>query len=155
MSEVCPFCRFHVPDGAVVCGHCGAEKRSVPITETNTDGNFVVGLIVAALAAGGGWYFEGTWKAALIGALGGLAVLCKGPVGFVGPLAVILPWVMALEWQSRRDPRSEHRLFTGDFWQDRSPRRHRLCGEGHMINKVRKCFRIVATFDSQRCTHKS
>ena len=61
----------HRRDGAVVCGHCGAEKRSVPITETNTDGNFVVGLIVAALAAGGGWYFEGTWKAALIGAAGG------------------------------------------------------------------------------------
>ena len=43
-------------------------------------------------------------KAALVGALGGLAVLCKGPVGFVGPLAVILPWVTAIEWQARRDP---------------------------------------------------
>jgi 4-amino-4-deoxy-L-arabinose transferase-like glycosyltransferase len=27
-----------------------------------------------------------------------------GPVGFVGPLAVILPWVTAIEWQARRDP---------------------------------------------------
>ena len=43
-------------------------------------------------------------RAALIGALGGLAVLCKGPVGFVGPLAVILPWVTALAWQAGRDP---------------------------------------------------
>ena len=43
-------------------------------------------------------------RAALIGALGGLAVLCKGPVGFVGPLAVILPWVAALAWQAGRDP---------------------------------------------------
>ena len=45
-----------------------------------------------------------TGRAALIGALGGLAVLCKGPVGFVGPLAVILPWVTALAWQAGRDP---------------------------------------------------
>ena len=43
-------------------------------------------------------------RAALIGALGGLAVLCKGPVGIVGPLAVILPWVAALAWQAGRDP---------------------------------------------------
>ncbi len=43
-------------------------------------------------------------RAAGIGALGGLAVLCKGPVGFVGPLAVILPWVAALAWGARRDP---------------------------------------------------
>lgn len=42
-------------------------------------------------------------RAALIGALGGLAVLCKGPVGFVGPLAVILPWITAVFWLDRRD----------------------------------------------------
>jgi len=33
----------------------------------------------------------------LAGALMGLAVLCKGPIGFVGPLAVVLPWVWGLE----------------------------------------------------------
>ena len=46
----------------------------------------------------------GLGRAALIGALGGLAVLCKGPVGFVGPLAVVLPWVTAIGWQAGRDP---------------------------------------------------
>jgi 4-amino-4-deoxy-L-arabinose transferase-like glycosyltransferase len=43
-------------------------------------------------------------RAAMVGALGGLAVLCKGPVGFVGPLAVILPWITAVVWLDRRDP---------------------------------------------------
>lgn len=32
-------------------------------------------------------------RASLIGGLLGLGVLCKGPIGFIGPLAVILPWV--------------------------------------------------------------
>jgi 4-amino-4-deoxy-L-arabinose transferase-like glycosyltransferase len=32
-------------------------------------------------------------RAAIVGGLMGLAVLCKGPIGFVGPLAVALPWV--------------------------------------------------------------
>jgi 4-amino-4-deoxy-L-arabinose transferase-like glycosyltransferase len=38
-------------------------------------------------------------RAAAIGALAGVAVVCKGPIGFVGPAAVILPWVgwLALE----------------------------------------------------------
>ncbi|MFM8377875.1 MAG: ArnT family glycosyltransferase [Planctomycetia bacterium] len=35
------------------------------------------------------------------GALMGLAVLCKGPIGFVGPLAVVLPWVWGIEVQRR------------------------------------------------------
>lgn len=71
MSQTCPFCRFSVPDGAVVCGHCGAEKRTVPITENNTDGNPVVGVIVAVLAAVGAWFFFETVKAVIIGAIGG------------------------------------------------------------------------------------
>jgi len=45
----------------------------------------------------------GVRRAALIGALGGLAVLCKGPVGFVGPLGVIGPWIAAVLWWRRRD----------------------------------------------------
>jgi 4-amino-4-deoxy-L-arabinose transferase-like glycosyltransferase len=38
-------------------------------------------------------------RAAAIGGLAGLAVVCKGPIGFVGPAAVIFPWVgwLALE----------------------------------------------------------
>lgn len=32
-------------------------------------------------------------RAAAIGGLCGLAVVCKGPIGFVGPAAVIVPWV--------------------------------------------------------------
>jgi 4-amino-4-deoxy-L-arabinose transferase-like glycosyltransferase len=31
-------------------------------------------------------------RAAMIGLLLGLAVVCKGPIGFVGPLAVLVPW---------------------------------------------------------------
>ena len=34
-----------------------------------------------------------TWHAALAGGLLGLGVLCKGPIGYVGPLAVVLSWV--------------------------------------------------------------
>lgn len=41
--------------------------------------------------------------AALVGGLGGLAVLCKGPVGFVGPLGVVLPFLWAVGWTHRRD----------------------------------------------------
>ena len=43
-------------------------------------------------------------RAATIGALGGVAVLCKGPVGFVGPLGVIGPFAAMLAWWQRRDP---------------------------------------------------
>jgi len=40
-------------------------------------------------------------RAGLAGGLMGLAVLCKGPIGFVGPLAVLLPWVWLLAMQRR------------------------------------------------------
>lgn len=39
-------------------------------------------------------------SAVLIGALTGLAVLCKGPVGFVGPLAVVFLWACWAETDS-------------------------------------------------------
>lgn len=42
--------------------------------------------------------------ALFVGALGGLAVLCKGPVGFVGPLGVVIPFLWAVEWSRHRDP---------------------------------------------------
>lgn len=46
-----------------------------------------------------------TWRrAAAVGALLGLAVLCKGPIGFVGPLAVVLPWTWWLAVQRRLGP---------------------------------------------------
>jgi 4-amino-4-deoxy-L-arabinose transferase-like glycosyltransferase len=40
-------------------------------------------------------------SAALAGGLMGLAVLCKGPIGFVGPLAVVLPWAWGLAVRQR------------------------------------------------------
>lgn len=33
-------------------------------------------------------------RAGLIGLLLGLAIVCKGPIGFVGPLAVVVPWTL-------------------------------------------------------------
>lgn len=36
--------------------------------------------------------------AVLAGSLFGLAVLCKGPIGFIGPLAVALPFVWLVRW---------------------------------------------------------
>lgn len=49
-------------------------------------------------------------RAALAGALMGLAVLCKGPIGFVGPLAVVLPWVWGVELQRRLAHCETHNL---------------------------------------------
>ena len=40
-------------------------------------------------------------RATSIGALAGLAVLCKGPIGFIGPLAVVVPWVWWIAMQRR------------------------------------------------------
>jgi 4-amino-4-deoxy-L-arabinose transferase-like glycosyltransferase len=40
-------------------------------------------------------------RAALVGGLLGLAVLCKGPIGCVGPLAVVLPWTWWLAMHRR------------------------------------------------------
>jgi 4-amino-4-deoxy-L-arabinose transferase-like glycosyltransferase len=43
-----------------------------------------------------------SWRrAAVIGGLLGLAVVCKGPIGFVGPLAVVLPWTWWLAAERR------------------------------------------------------
>ena len=48
-----------------------------------------------------------SWRrAAVIGGLLGLAVVCKGPIGFVGPLAVVLPWAGWLAMQRRLEPRA-------------------------------------------------
>jgi len=40
-------------------------------------------------------------RTALIGGLLGLAVVCKGPIGFIGPLAVVLPWTWWLAVRRR------------------------------------------------------
>lgn len=40
-------------------------------------------------------------RATAIGGLLGAGVLCKGPIGFIGPLAVILPWVGLVSLQRR------------------------------------------------------
>ena len=43
-----------------------------------------------------------SWRrATVVGGLLGLAVVCKGPIGFVGPLAVVLPWTWWLAAQRR------------------------------------------------------
>jgi 4-amino-4-deoxy-L-arabinose transferase-like glycosyltransferase len=41
-------------------------------------------------------------RAALVGGLAGLAVLCKGPIGLVGPAAVLIPWLTWQEVDRRR-----------------------------------------------------
>ena len=51
-------------------------------------------------------------RAAVVGGLLGLAVLCKGPIGCVGPLAVLIPWI----WWTARERRPAHTagaLLTG------------------------------------------
>jgi 4-amino-4-deoxy-L-arabinose transferase-like glycosyltransferase len=40
-------------------------------------------------------------RAAAVGGLMGLAVLCKGPIGFIGPLAVLLAWLGWLAFERR------------------------------------------------------
>ncbi|MFM8891529.1 MAG: glycosyltransferase family 39 protein [Planctomycetia bacterium] len=43
-----------------------------------------------------------SWRrTALVGGLLGLAVVCKGPIGFVGPLAVLVPWAWWLAFERR------------------------------------------------------
>jgi 4-amino-4-deoxy-L-arabinose transferase-like glycosyltransferase len=43
-----------------------------------------------------------SWRrAAAIGGLLGLAVVCKGPIGFIGPLAVVMPWTWWLATERR------------------------------------------------------
>jgi 4-amino-4-deoxy-L-arabinose transferase-like glycosyltransferase len=46
-------------------------------------------------------------RAAGIGLLLGLAVVCKGPIGFVGPLAVLVPWAwwVAVDWRRAEMPK--------------------------------------------------
>ncbi len=45
-------------------------------------------------------------RAGGIGLLLGLAVVCKGPIGFVGPLAVLIPWAwwVAIDWRRGEMP---------------------------------------------------
>lgn len=46
-----------------------------------------------------------------VGLLTGLAVVCKGPIGFIGPLAVIGPWGVWMAWERRRDATPRPRLL--------------------------------------------
>jgi 4-amino-4-deoxy-L-arabinose transferase-like glycosyltransferase len=41
-------------------------------------------------------------RAAAVGGLCGLAIVCKGPIGFVGPAAVVVPWLGWLAIRHRR-----------------------------------------------------
>ena len=57
----------------------------------------------------------GIGRAATVGGLTGLAVLCKGPIGFIGPMAVVLPWAWLVAM--RRQPRSPEAQAAGS-WRD-------------------------------------
>lgn len=46
-------------------------------------------------------------RAAIVGGLLGLGVLCKGPIGFVGPLAVLMPWAWWLAVADRMSGRGQ------------------------------------------------
>jgi 4-amino-4-deoxy-L-arabinose transferase-like glycosyltransferase len=57
-----------------------------------------------------------SWRrAAGVGGLLGLAVVCKGPIGFVGPLAVVLPWTWWLALQQRLAPTAAATPSIGRF----------------------------------------
>ena len=49
MSQQCPFCRFNIPDGAVVCGHCHAVKKRKPPSDFK--GNFCGALLLGQILA--------------------------------------------------------------------------------------------------------
>jgi 4-amino-4-deoxy-L-arabinose transferase-like glycosyltransferase len=51
-------------------------------------------------------------RAGLIGLLLGLAVVCKGPIGFVGPLAVLVPWTLWVAIERRMTAKSSGSWFT-------------------------------------------
>jgi len=51
-------------------------------------------------------------RAAAVGGLMGLAVLCKGPIGCVGPLAVLLPWIWWTD-RERRPAATTRQLLAG------------------------------------------
>ncbi len=50
-------------------------------------------------------------RAGLIGLLLGLAVVCKGPIGFVGPLAVLVPWALWVAIERRMTDRNAGSWF--------------------------------------------
>jgi len=53
----------------------------------------------------------GTWHAVLAGGLLGLGVLCKGPIGYIGPLVVVLSWVwLAKCLTAEKEQRSDKNL---------------------------------------------
>jgi len=62
---------------------------------------FAEPLLVEGSAAATGLPRLSWRRAAAVGGLLGLAVVCKGPIGFVGPLAVVLPWAGWLAVQRR------------------------------------------------------
>ncbi len=45
MSE-CPFCKAYVPDGASVCGSCGAEEVSGYVSQQNVKGLVALGALI-------------------------------------------------------------------------------------------------------------
>jgi hypothetical protein len=76
MSQTCPYCRFTIPSGAIVCGHCGAEKRTI-VTEPY-DPEIQSGLFTAIFGLAFGiflaWSNDAKFTGYLIGAV----------LGFIG-----------------------------------------------------------------------
>ena len=70
MSEQCPFCRHDLPDGATVC-HCGAEKRSGPLT-SQWKGmgliGWIAGIVLGFMANG----MAGAVPGCIVGAVAGV-----------------------------------------------------------------------------------
>jgi hypothetical protein len=50
MSIQCPFCKFNIPNDAIVCGHCHAVKKNVEVEKT-----FIKQLQMTALCLTGCW----------------------------------------------------------------------------------------------------
>ena len=70
-------------------------------------------------------------RAAAVGGLAGLAVVCKGPIGFVGPAAVIILWLAC--------------LAVGRRWSDGKPRLPLLAAAaGDVIRAVRPVTVLAA-----------
>ena len=70
MSQTCPYCQFQIPDAAVVCGHCGAEKQTVP-NDTLSDGGPIEGIIGAVVCGALAWTNTHSFKFTLLAVVGG------------------------------------------------------------------------------------
>jgi 4-amino-4-deoxy-L-arabinose transferase-like glycosyltransferase len=77
----------------VITGPATTKRHGDRGTEPSGDTDAAPGAAARCIACGDDALARlGLGRAVGIGLLLGLAVVCKGPIGFVGPLAVIVPW---------------------------------------------------------------